>query len=186
MNKICTNILSLLAVGLLFTSCQSDNDDSGPKKDIVSFEIKNGKYCSLNDNSYVEITDGKYFQLVDWDPELLEQIRQYYSTNGFSNIMQQNSLRGINLTQQETDEINERCKNSTQIIDDLVNNRAEFIINKCDESLSQMMIEDVGTDTEITYKLDDYELWFPFNYHYINNEYKLTNQQFGWEFCLEN
>ena len=72
------------------------------------------------------------------------------------------------------------------IIDDLVNNRAEFIINKCDESLSQMMIEDVGTDTEITYKLDDYELWFPFNYHYINNEYKLTNQQFGWEFCLEN
>ena len=41
MNKICTNILSLLAVGLIFTSCQSDNDDSGPKKDIVSFEIKN-------------------------------------------------------------------------------------------------------------------------------------------------
>ena len=58
-------------------------------------------------------------------------------------------------------------------------------MNRVDEEIAQMAIEDTSTDTEITYKLTDYELWFPFNYCYINDDYKLVNKQFGMEFNLE-
>lgn len=177
-------LFALLLINIsILSACNYNNNEIAIIEDTKEkLTIQDGKYISSENDSYVEITDGKYFQLINWNEDDLEKIRRFYAQDGYENIVIKS---GGKFSADELTKIKQRCDNSTQIVNDLINNKAEFIINRADESISQMMIEDIGTDTEITYLLDDYELWFPFYYYYLNDEYKLVSQQFGLEYYLE-
>lgn len=86
---------------------------------------------------------------------------------------------GEHLSREQLKEISDRCNNSTQIQDELINNRAEFSLNMCDTLMYAF-----DTDCEITYKLDDYQLYFALIYVYKNQEYRLISDDFRYEFEL--
>ena len=178
------HLLIAVILCLLLPSCGGGDVSVSESASEVKeeFSVKDGKYYSSDHESYVEITEGKYFQLVNWDEDVLENLRKFYAEQGYSTFASQ---KADGLSADQLKEFKERCKTSDQIKKELVENRAEFKVNRVDDEIAQMAIEDTGTDTEITYKLTDYELWFPFNYCYINDDYKLVSKQFGMEFYLE-
>ena len=99
---------------LLLPSCGGENvnipeTDSETKEEFL---IKDGKYYSADHESYVEITEGKYFQLVNWDEDVLENLRKFYAEQGYSTLASQ---KAYGLSADQLKEFKERCKNSDQI-----------------------------------------------------------------------
>lgn len=143
--------------------------------DIEMPEIKNGKYYFTDGDGYIEITEHKYFQLVGIDEVHLEELRDYYASNGYASIVyQHDQFENVKYTEIEKLKIKEQCDNSKQIYIDLVENKAEFYINP-------YWGWQQGTNIELTYELTDYGMWFPLLYHY-KDENKLVYFDLEWEF----
>lgn len=187
------SILSLL-VSIFFYSCGTNESKTivTTEPDTITVsetsdenidypEIKDGKYYFVDGNGYIEITEGKYIQLVDFDEEIINEIIDFYKVNGVSKeaLLFEQANPGEHLSREQLKEISDRCNNSTQIQDELINNRAEFSLNMCDTLMYAF-----DTDCEITYKLDDYQLYFALIYVYKNQEYRLISDDFRYEFEL--
>ena len=79
-------ILCLLLPSCGGGSVSVSEPSSGIKEE---FSVKDGKYYSSDHKSYVEITEGKYFQLVNWDEDVLENLRKFYAEQGYSTFASQ-------------------------------------------------------------------------------------------------
>lgn len=139
--------------------------------------IKNGKYYLQGGNGYIEVTGGKYFKLVGLNDDLITWLETFYKNEAPVNIIYQNQLWAeTKFTSKEKEEIYERCKNSNQIRKELIDNKAEFLINPIFNG------ELYGTDIELTYKLTDFEMWFPVYYFYKDNQYSIRFETWTFDY----
>ncbi len=149
--------------------------------DVEMPEIKNGRYYFTDGEGYIEITEHKYFQLVDMDQERLSELQEYYEEAAFASAIYQNQhWNDSEYTDADKAILQNQYKNSNQIQEILVNNRSAFFIN-----LMSITPEPYGTNIELTCELSDYGMWFPLLYHYEDEKYKLVYFEFEWEFIYE-
>jgi len=169
-------------------SLEYESDDLSHFKPLLSDEknddisIINGRYYFTEGNGYIEITEGKYFQLVDFDDEFIEKLTEEYSGMGSTNSLYfDRSFRKRNGLDADFDaeEVRKRAAESKQLRTELVENRAEFMINIVPD-----MMYYCNSDCELTYFLDETGLWFPVDYLYNDTPVKLYSEQFGYEFVL--
>lgn len=169
-------------------SLEYESDSISPYKSVFSDDknddiiIMNGRYYFTGGNGYIEITEGKYFQLVDFDDEFIENLTKEYSRMGSThslyfdrNFRKRNSLDA----DFDAEEVKRQAADSKQLKTELVENRAEFMINIVPD-----MMYYCNSDCELTYFLDEIGLWFPFDYLYNDTPVKLYSEQFGYEFIL--
>lgn len=149
--------------------------------DIEMPEIKNGRYYFTDGEGYIEITDHKYFQLVDIDEERLSGLQEYYEKAAFASAVYQNQQQSNSeYTASEKATLQNKYKNSSQIKEILVENKSAFYVNPMSTTP-----EPYGTNIELTCELSDYGMWFPLLYHYDDGKYSLVYFEFEWEFVYE-
>ena len=140
--------------------------------DVKMPEIKNGRYYYTEGNGYVEIKDHKSFRLVGFDDEMIEYLKMHYSKGGYGNYLYDHK----GLSSEEKAKVKDRIYNSTQIEDLLINNYADFYVNPI-----AFIPEETGTNIEITTELSDYDMWFPFQYQYLEETPKLLFYAFDYD-----
>lgn len=194
MKKYKLSLISL-TIAVLLNSCGNDNSENSTdmnptESDYVTdsevskdseISITNGKYYFTDGNGYVEITEGKYFQLVDFDEDFIDKLVKTYAEMGSIKSLYFNEgfVEKNNLTV-DIGEVKERAINSVQLKTEIVDQKAEFEINVIPE-----MVYYCDSDCELTYFLDEVGLWFPFIYFYNDEPKKLLNDEFGYEFVLK-
>jgi len=182
-------IIFLFALTINICGC-SDNNISPKTSNSISvlseeknekLDIINGKYYFTSGNGYIEITEGKYFQLIDFDDEFIDGLVEKYSEIGSTqSLYLDENFRERNNITLDKDEVKEKALESIQLKTELVENKAEFKINIVPD-----MMYYCNSDCELTYFLDEVGLWFPVIYLYNDKPVKLLNEQFGYEFVLE-
>lgn len=149
--------------------------------DVRMPEIKNGRYYFTDGEGYVEISDNKYFRLIDFDEERLTELEGYYKAASYGYAIYENEeYDDTEYTEDEKNTLQNKIQSSNQIQTLLVDNRAEFFINPVHRPYGPY-----DTDIELTTELSDYEMWFPLLYFYDNEEYKLVYVDKEWEFIYE-
>lgn len=183
--------LVIILIGLLISiyGCSDNNISSGTSNSISvqseekneKLEILNGKYYFTIGNGYIEITEGKYFQLIDFDDEFIDELVNNYSEMGSTqSLYLDENFRERNNITLDKEKVKEKALESIQLKTELVENKAEFKINIVPD-----MKYYCNSDCELTYFLDEVGLWFPVIYLYNDKPVKLLNEQFGYEFVLE-
>lgn len=194
MKKYKSTVLCLIVV-LLFCSCsknesevRSDISQTLSESSTVSVtekenmvDIVNGKYYFTGGDGYVEITEGKYFQLIDFDEDFINDLVKVYAEMGSVQSLYFNEkFVEKNNYKVDADEIRKKALESTQLKDEIVDKKAEFCINIVPD-----LIYYCNSDCELTYFLDEIGLWFPLIYLSNDEPKKLLNEQFGYEFVLK-
>lgn len=118
--------------------------------------------------------------MVSIDEEYVKELKSWYAENGYiTQVNIHNRDNPVAYTEQECNEIRTICNNSTEIDDEIIENKKVFEINY----VPNMEIAD-GTNYELRFFLDDYKLWFPFLY-YEDEKKMILNIDLKYEFVLK-
>ena len=168
-----------LCQGVFYWSARQDVED-GLIADVQMPEIKNGRYRFTDGDGYLEITEHRYLQMVGMEADAIDALTKMYAKAAYSVALQQlEAETGTAPSPAQDQQIRETCYSTQEIQTDLIEQRSAFYINVLPT------VADTGTDIELTYRLEDYGLWFPLLYHHQEDGCRLVFQELGWEFIYE-
>jgi len=176
--KILKNVAMVLFILLSICSCtnnsEKQHDDLNDNIAVTeknNGQIKNGKYYLQGEQRCIELTEGKYIQLINWTEDEIEELRKFYVEASYTMTLYDNEIKGQPpYSEEQANDLRRTLESSTQLTSELVNRKSECAVN-----INNRMETDTNTDTEIAYYLSDYKLSFSYLYYYKDNNYRLES-----------